>query len=551
MAGLISDFQRDRSHGCPIPARIGRGRINNRPTWEACQAFRKNPVGYALTFDEEMVDLVRELIRHNSQGMSLFSYSMMMRDIDRSESIVEMRFHLTRARNRIEVLPAEAIGHIPDTVRALLRHIARRLVVRYGLVGRYRLLFLPFDSNPVDSRRWPVLPWEWLTTGQHGLSHVMESLKNDRPTGVSPRRCVRDRTIHDCLVRIMTPGWGRLIEFMDTQLSLRCDLTPRFGRSRMCLTNPCKTGISTDRIVPTRQLVSMAHGCGAPNATESSPRIALCESVERYQPLSIALGIFRLFFKHDLMESMATHPRFFIHLKGGFNLRFLVEGKFPKSNHRIVTSDLDFVISSHDARWGLQRIIDYWEGRLDEFVGQTPDTRRLFSYRVTKIPNPQEREGLTQIIQIGYAGDDGFIDLSFITAPLPTSTIDPVLSHRLGLPIRKWDVAVYDLFDLVVRENIPHLDRGTFIRRNPLSGKKREKGVCDLYRAATVCEVMRQFPRVPVDNRTGLRRLCSLAGSNLNVARLRQMTPQDRLEYFTRLALHLGYSESQLKKDSK
>lgn len=550
MTGLIADRRPGRSHECPRQDRIGRGRIDNLPTWEASLAFRKNPVRYALTFDEEATDLVKDLVRHNPVGMSLFSYSMMMRDIDRSDSIVAMHFHLTEARSRIEVSPSEAIGRIPDTVRALFRRVARRLVVRYGLVGRYRLLFLPFEANPVDAKRWPVLPWEWLT-GRNGLSQAIETLDTNPPAGLSRRRCTRDRTMRDCLVRIMTPGWGRLLEFMDTQLSLRCDLTPRFGKPRVCLTNPCKTGVSTEPTVPTRQLVSMAHGCGVPDATASSPRIALCESVERYQPLSIALDIFRLFFRHDLMESTAAHPRFFINLKGGFNLRFLLQGKFPLSKHRIVTSDLDFVVSSHNARWGIQRIIDYWESRLDEFIGQTPDTRRLFSYRATKIPNPQEREGLTQIIQIGYAGNDGFIDLSFITAPLPTSVLDPVLSQRLGLPIRKWDVAVYDLFDLVVRENIPHLDKGTFVRRNPLSGKKRDKGVCDLYRASTVCEVMRRFPHVHFENRIGLRRLCSLAGSNLSVPRLREMTPQERLRYFTRLARHLGYSESQLRNDAK
>jgi hypothetical protein len=299
--------------------------------------------------------------------------------------------------------------------------------------------------------------------------------------------------------------------------------------------------LDTGDVIPASSLLRMARECGMPDALLTTPRSILCDALQKYQPLTIALDLFMNYFHEELLESLRPHPRYFMVLKGGYNLKLLLEDKFGY-NHRIFTTDLDFGVSSNNARWSMERIIRFWEERLADFMDLNPDTRKSFTIQKTHISNPQERDNLVMIMQIRYNASD-FVDLSFTTSSLPKSKIDLRLSKKVGLPVRKWSFAVVDLFDLVVRENYPSLDPHTYERRNPIhrTAINRNKGIRDLYRARTVCEVMRKHPHLQIENHKPLETLCTIIGNRLNITRLTAMTEKQRRAFFERIAKALGY----------
>ena len=506
--------------------------VNNRATLVAYKESCKDAPGFFSGFAEEMTQLVADLTRDNLQKLSLFSYSMMMRAIGRSPDVIEIDLLISTKRCVLRIkTPSndDASLKLDPIVYKILRRVCRILARTFHFVGRYRLLFMSFDSYSYNASRWPVLPWEWLKRGGR-LSralHAMDWEENTRKGGA--------------LTRSMAPGWACLLKYFGAQLSFRCDMSKGYDtEKRVCMRHP-DTVLNTGEVTPIASLIRMARECGMPDAVWSTPRSVLCDTIQRYQPVSVAIDLFLTYFREELLESLQPQPRYFMALKGGYNLKLLLENKFG-FYHRIFTTDMDFVISSHHAKWGMDRIIRFWEEKISDFINLTSETKKLFTVQTTPIPNPKEREHLVLIVQIKYNGSE-FIDLSFIESDLPTHKLDIRLSKKLGIPVRKWSFAVMDLFDLVVRSNYPGLDPRTYERRNPIhrTALNRTKGIRDLYRARTVCEAMRKHPELRVDHQKELNRLCAMIANKLTLARLTALTEKRRRAFFARLARAVGY----------
>lgn len=511
--------------------------INNRATIVAYKESIKDPPGFFSGFNEEIAELIFHLIRDNPRKLSLFSYSMMMKAIGRSSDVIEVDFLMSADRPLIRVRNPSVNGgvsiRLDPIVSRILHRVCKILSKHFQITGRHRLLFTSFQAYSYNATRWPVLPWEWLK--KNGiLTKAMRTLRWHEAKHYQTKQ----QRGH---LRAFASGWAHLFDYFDAQLSFRCDMSTGYNTdTRLCMRHP-DAALESGDVIPVNSLIHMARECGMPDALSTTPRYILCDALQKYQPLAIALDLFMNYFRDELLESLRQYPRYFMLLKGGYNLKLLLEDKFGY-NHRIFTTDLDFGVSSNNARWSMERTIRFWEERLADFIDLSPDTRKSFTIQKTRISNPEERDNLVMIMQIRYNGSD-FVDLSFTTSGLPRSKIDLRLSKKIGLPVQKWSFAVVNLFDLVVRENYPGLDPHTYERRNPIhrTAINRDKGIRDLYRARTVCEAMRKHPHLHIENHNQLERLCAIISNRLSMSQLTAMTEKQRRVFFARLAKALGY----------
>ena len=526
--------------------------INNRAMVKAYHESKKDPLGFFLSFDEITFQIIPQLLNNNMEvlhSMSLYSYSILVNQINSTNGIVTLDVDLSNPSKKLIVEPLWAKHSISSKSLSLLTMLFKKMKTKFSKRGKMRLLFLSFENNPELAKTLPVLPLEWLTKFKSGgiLSTAIHTYVDEEIGEKDDKKSVSRQQYNETLqkgLRIlcksMILGWTSLCEIYQAHLSLNCSLTTK-GPERVCEKHPeTKTPIGK-KFLPTlefskKTLVTMAHECGLPDATIHSKRSELCSNIERYQPFNIALDYFKQYFHQQLMETFQKDPKYMIMLKGGYNLKTLLRHKFH-STAKIFTSDLDFGISSVGAKWGLKRTISYWDTELRKFINQNEKTRSDFSLVRVDIKDPTERDfGLTCILQLRFQNED-FVDFSFFKEPISPQKLDRKVSFMVGLPVKKFNYALYEILNLILRENVPGMDDHTYKNRNPFSGKKAVKGIRDLYRARVACEALKNNPRVKVSDRPLLIKICKLS-KFLTYAHLKETKKKDRLDFFQKI-IHL------------
>lgn len=487
-------------------------RMTNTPMVKMYVASKRDPLGFFFDFDSECQHTFHELSLKNTLPLDsdIVDYKDMYTEMTTSPNTVSLGRHCDRHKPQTHwiVSPMWKKNLMSDKVLDLFRQILKRLQDddKKKPLGWVHMFFMSFDKHRKAASRYPVLPSEWLLK-KGVLDTILVDLKNK-----------------SVLVDEMYKGFGKLLKVYNLHRTFGCVFSPR----KICLAHPDPSVKTRKRLYRISQLVEMARKCGLPRGTEHDGRKLLCDSIEKHQPVNLALLVFQRFFKKDLLEGLNPKPRFRVLLKGGYNLRTLLEFKY-NIIQSIFTTDLDMIISDMDCRWTMNEIMTYWEKKIKLFLNTCDD----FSMKKTVIPHPEERNYMYSIIQIRYRSSD-FVDFSFVHQPVPSSVVDKGLSQKLGLPVKKMVYMIHELFDLIVRENIPDMDVHTYKRRNPFTGSAHEKGIRDLYRARTLCRAIQDFPQITVGKKKHVHELCVLS-KRLTMSSLHHMTVKQRNTFFRQI----------------
>jgi hypothetical protein len=485
--------------------------VNNTQVVTMWKESRKDPLDFFLSWDEEVSRRLPLWMKQNEdvlRSVNLFSYARMMDTIRGVDTVLSIEMDLEDPdslrvvyRNHTahleELDAARKIGfqEVTAPVRSLLVQLF--LGMRHGkkkaaVDRRYRLLFVSFLDHPRLARELPVLPMEWISGKDALLATVLHK--------------VPEAT----LVQEMRAGWGMIARVFQSQFSMECTLNTK----TVCMRHPeSRTALGkkifSEKEYPKKWLVKLAHRCGMPDASLSTPREEICGALERVQPTAVALELVQRYFRPMLMESVQASPRYMMVLKGGYNLKILLREQFHEKS-MIFTSDLDFAVSpsrENPGEWTMEKIIDLWDKEMRAFIDLNEYTRAHFYYKPTLLP-PSPESPMRAILQLKFEGTD-FVDISFTTEVIEPGRINRRIAKKVGLPVTRFTWAFLDLIKMIVMENIPGMNDRAFDLRNPVTGKRPEKGIRDLYRARVACEALCRHPRVPVAQRDLLSKICA------------------------------------------
>jgi len=487
-----------------------KNQVKNNSMVQAFHHSLKNPLHFFNTFGQEMKKAITTYQTQN-KDMNLYSYGKMMKNVldDPSLTVMEMELH----KPSVKIKGTKISVGIKNVFTKLAGYFYTTLHLR----GRLRFLFLSFRDHPEEAKQWPVLPLEWIEP--NGM--LEETLRSIVLTPTSSNEAQQE------VAALLVPGWTLLLDTYDAQLSLRCT-TP----ANSCLYHPEKRfHPHRPRLLTKDKLIGMARECGLSDADHRTPRTRICHFLETFQPFSIALRLFLDTHRKDLLEVMQPDPRFRVLLKGGYNLRTLMEQQYNLTN-QVFTSDIDLMVTNYKSTWTLQRTMNYWHRLLTRFIQKTSPEE--FSLETIKIDDPLST--LRMIYQLKFMGND-FIDIGFMdNEPLRRSDINTEISNKTGLPVKTWSLALKELFQMIVWENLEEAGNPRAIqRRNPFTGTLPEKGIRDLYRARTACEIMKSLPMlVKTKDQKMIQELCRHS-SFLCFDKLKEWSQERRRAFFFQL----------------
>jgi hypothetical protein len=494
-------------------------RINNEEMVRLYDRSKEDPRGFFLSFNEEVSVFLSKFRRANEailSTMNLFVYSRLMERMRGVDTYLEIEFdgsehgmlrtkyvnhleHLDKLDEKRKLRMQTIAPNVMKLLHALFSECSEK---------RIRLVFISFNDHPHLCKELPVLPLEWVNGNSSFLNQVLSERMEKKGYP---------------LCRHMETGWELLTTVYQLRMTMDCD----FGHQKetvgkVCIRHPesYNKNKKMAKVFNTSEmdkswLVRLARRCGLPEATSETPRNVLCRSLDRFQASSLALIYFKNYFEDFLMEGLKKDPRFVVVMKGGYNLKMLLEEKF-KENVILLTSDLDFMVcpvcssapgGSETPKWGVERILSRMDKEFRAFVDLNEYTRSNFFYKPT-ILRGEKNELLLAIMQIRFRGKD-FADFSLMVNDRHgVKMVDKTLSKRIGLPIKKFAYAVMDTMEIILREVVPGLDPHTFHIRNPFFGERPEKGIRDLYRIRLACEAFRQHPNISVTHRKMIAEIC-------------------------------------------
>ena len=201
---------------------------------------------------------------------------------------------------------------------------------------------------------------------------------------------------------------------------------------------------------------------------------------------------FASFFKPELLEwkNSLYKPHWIV--KGGFNIKKLLEYKYNDNTHskQIQTKDIDLNVSIKDQK---QRD-NYLKFIIDKCYQFFYSTSLYFLFNIEVITfkppvhNRIENNNLYYLVLLRYQNSD-WIDIGFVDYSISEKMIDFSISEKVGFPIKTIDAYMDEIVTLVYQANIKDVDNFTFKKRNPIKGSLFKKGIQDLERSQILCEL--------------------------------------------------------------
>lgn len=474
--------------------------VRNEEMVKMWRESEKHPEEFFLDWNKEMSRRLPLWYRQNKevlQHVNLFSYARLMDRIRALDTVLVIEMNLADPKsfkatywNQLshmeEMDRNRKLTHqeILEPVRDLLQNLFLGMRRGKHVEQRYRLLFISFHDHPHVAKELPVLPMEWISGYEALLYKVLESF---------PETTVRTK---------METGWASLVCVYQMQFSMECV----FSQKVPCARHPDLPHHDNEPVVPKERLVKLAHHCGLPEASLHTSREEMCTALEKMQPTAVALELVKRYFRPMLMEGLKPSPRYMMVLKGGFNLKILLQELFDEKS-MIFTSDLDFSVSTTPGGWSMDRIIRLWDKEIRAFVDMNEYTRSHFYYKPTLDLPPSST--VYAIVQLKFQGKD-FLDISFNKEIIAPDRIDKRIAKKVGLPVTRFTLSLFGLIKLIIMETVPGIDERAYKLRNPFVGERPEKGIRDLYRARIACDAVYHHPHLSLSHKDILHKICSL-----------------------------------------
>ena len=474
--------------------------LHNTQVVKMWKESEKDPDHFFLSWNKEMNRWLSLWHRQNEEvfgRVNLFSYARMMEKIRALDTVLVLEMNLADSKsfkatywNQLSAMEEmdrnRKLKHqeILEPVHDLLRNLFLGMRGNKNVEPRYRLLFISFKDHPRVAKELPVLPMEWIS----GYDALLSKVLNNFP--------------EVALRKEMETGWVSLARTFQMQFSMECV----FSQKAPCARHPDIPYNDNDHIVPKDRLVKLAHHCGMPDATAHTPREEICTTLEKMQPTAVALELVKRYFRPMLMEGVKPSPRYMMVLKGGYNLKILLQELFHEKS-MIFTSDLDFSVSTTPRGWSMDKTIKLWDKEIRAFIDMNEYTRSHFYYKPTLDLPPSST--VYAIVQLKFQGKD-FLDISFNKETIAPDRIDKRIAKKVGLPVTRFSLSLLDLIKLIIMETVPGVDERAYKLRNPFVGERPEKGIRDLYRARIACDAVYHHPHLSLAHKDILHKICSL-----------------------------------------
>jgi hypothetical protein len=121
--------------------------------------------------------------------------------------------------------------------------------------------------------------------------------------------------------------------------------------------------------------------------------------------------------------------------------------------------------------------------------------------------------------------DEDFADLAITNYKITPSLIDKTTSLAAGIPLKKEQGYLKEFLALILRENVPGVDKHCYKSRNPIIGEEICKGAKDIQRAQLICSIK---------SKNKYAKYCKIL-NDLTVKKLADMPLDKRDKYFNEL----------------
>jgi len=172
---------------------------------------------------------------------------------------------------------------------------------------------------------------------------------------------------------------------------------------------------------------------------------------------------------------------------GGYGLRMLFKHRFHK-NGVIAPGDLDITISTDKSKLSPQKCYEHLKDKCISFIKSRPDPQN-YKMSIMKFPptyNPILKMRRFSLLSIYYKGDE-FVDLVITDRAIDISEMDIQVSNKCHLPIKKPDGYLFEYFQIIYMENVQGVDNYCYLKRNPVTGTFKCKGLKDITRVKLLC----------------------------------------------------------------
>lgn len=256
--------------------------------------------------------------------------------------------------------------------------------------------------------------------------------------------------------------------------------------------------------------------------------------------LKEALASFTSYFHNDLTDFLKQNnkqSKFRCMVMGGYGLKTLLETKY-NMHDKVKTKDLDITVSSYRSKLNDEQLLDYWLSRLVAFIRQQPNPS---DYKVSVIQSnlyvPILDYTRSAIIMVSYQYQE-FADIAITNAKVKMVSMDKETSHKVGLPVKKLNEYLLDLFSIIYRANVQDVAPQVYDKRNPVTGYQGNKGLNDIDRAKLICNM----PRLKK-----YHKYCELVKS-ISIYKLFHTTAEERDNYFSALSSLVALKRKVVKK---
>jgi len=202
---------------------------------------------------------------------------------------------------------------------------------------------------------------------------------------------------------------------------------------------------------------------------------------------------FSKYFRKELVgfiEKPDKIPKFRAFVPGGYGLKMVFEKKY-NDNTKIKTKDLDITLSITDTKFKNPTAAkDYIVSKSREFIDTRNDPYN-FKIQVITLPtiyNPILKMRRFYVVSILYKEDE-FVDMALTDRDIKMDEMNIELSKEVLLPIKKDKGYFHEYFLIIYMENVPGVDHYCYLKRNPITGQFKCKGLKDIDRVKFLCEI--------------------------------------------------------------